>query len=242
MPSHWLKRDMWISEAGSLCYFSVRENKRLVLVDASGLATAKLIEVRDAARDHAFELQYKDNDNADAAMFLACESVEECNEWTAHIDRVCILGMSTMFLGSEAPALRQILLTVKNRRQKVEGDDELVPMFKGKLWKLKTAGDRSKAADWFEREMWLAKNGSLVYHSQREGRELVYYTSADLLHATYTKYPSEDSCKPYAFSVNLPKTDDLEFAPGEFAAETEQLLDTWISAFEKVTDGSGSQS
>jgi serine/threonine protein kinase len=77
--THWLKRDMWIAQAGSLCYFSVKENKRLVLVDASKLAGCNVKKVPGGAKPYAFELTYKsehDDDKAESAIF-ACESEEE---------------------------------------------------------------------------------------------------------------------------------------------------------------------
>ena len=39
---------------------------------------------------------------------------------------------------------------------------EVVLRYKATLWKVKAAGDRMKEDDWFQRDMWLAKNGSLV--------------------------------------------------------------------------------
>merc|ERR1712061_434693 len=35
---HWLKRDMWLSFDGNLCYFSQKKGRRLVLLDAATLA------------------------------------------------------------------------------------------------------------------------------------------------------------------------------------------------------------
>ena len=85
-------------------------------------------------------------------------------------------------MANEAKAFRQ----VRNRRlqvQKINGTgsagSNFEPVFKATLWKLKTDGDRLKEADWFEREMWLAKNGCLVYWSKRDEQELVYYTAQE---------------------------------------------------------------
>lgn len=41
-----------------------------------------------------------------------------------------------------------------------DAKDQFAPLFKAKLWKVKAEGDRKKADDWFEREMWIAKNGA----------------------------------------------------------------------------------
>ena len=55
-PAHWLKRDMWVACDGSLCYFSIKENKRLVLLDGVKLAGAKVENMSCKARDFVFKL------------------------------------------------------------------------------------------------------------------------------------------------------------------------------------------
>jgi len=239
--AHWLKRDMWLSAQGSLCYFSVKENKRLVLVDGAKLEDAKVGKFKGGAKDNAFEIKYKGEEDEDCTLVFACESAEEYRNWTTRIMSAVRMDMPTMKLGQEMHDLRKFIVTVKNRRQKVEeGEkDQFAPVFKANLWKLKAEGDRKKAEDWFEREMWIAKNGSLVYYSKKEERDLVYYTSADLLRATYTKVPSSDSHKPFTFLVNLPKSGDVEFAPGEFAADSDAGREQWIKEFKKFSAGGG---
>lgn len=238
--AHWLKRDMWIAAQGSLCYFSVKENKRLILVDGSKLADAKVGRYKGGAKDHAFEIKYKgEDDEAPQTLVFACESAEEYKNWTTRMMSAVRMDMPTMQLGNDIADLRKFIVTVKNRRQKVDENekDQFAPVFKANLWKLKAEGDRKKADDWFEREMWISKNGSLVYYSKKEERDLVYYTSADLLRASYTKIPSADSHKPFTFLVNLPKSGDVEFAPGEFAAETSDLREKWITEFKNFSAG-----
>merc|ERR1719323_1430029 len=92
----------------------------------------------------------------------------------------------TLHLGSElAKDFEAIKIAVQNRRMKVSQDEDgFKPSFQAKLWKLKAYGDPAKAEDWFERDMWVSKNGSLVYRSIREARDLAYYTAADLASAT----------------------------------------------------------
>lgn len=82
--------------------------------------------------------------------------------------------------------------------------------------------------------MWVAKNGSLVYWSKKEDRELVYYTHEDIHKAAFTLIANEDSYIPWAFQVNLPPSGEVQFAPGEFAAETEAMRDCWIEEFRKI--------
>mmetsp|Transcript_62375 Transcript_62375/g.118423 ORF Transcript_62375/g.118423 Transcript_62375/m.118423 type:complete len:667 (+) Transcript_62375:40-2040(+) len=229
----WRQRDMWITKAGSLCYFSSKDNKRLILIEASKLAGAKIKRLDKSAKEWSFEVSADDDKQVYA--YFATQSEQEYNEWT---ERLKGEGMAipTMQLGNHVTELRKFVITVKNRRQKVDEDhkDQFAPVFKANLWKLKAEGDRMKPEDWFEREMWVAKNGSLVYYSKKEERDLVYYTSEDLSRATYTKLKPEDSCKPYTFQVHLAQCDDdVEFAPGEFSTETEEMRDRWIAEFKK---------
>mmetsp|Transcript_46571 Transcript_46571/g.73603 ORF Transcript_46571/g.73603 Transcript_46571/m.73603 type:complete len:144 (+) Transcript_46571:2-433(+) len=124
---------------------------------------------------------------------------------------------------------------VKNRRMKIENDYEhhFEPIFKDVLWKVRAGGDRMSAADWFQREAWLSRNGSLVYWSVREHRELVYYSSADIHRAQIVNLDNGASFKPWSFQVKLPIDDGMEIAPGEFAAESEEMRNRWIQEFEK---------
>ncbi|CAK9117283.1 unnamed protein product [Durusdinium trenchii] len=114
---------------------------------------------------------------------------------------------------------------------------QFAPVFRAKLWKVKAEGDRRKEEDWFEREMWIAKNGSLVYFSKKEDRDLVYYTSDDIQKAHIALLSNDDSAIPWAFQVHLPPSGGVEFAPGEFAAESEAMRDCWIEEFRKLQAG-----
>ena len=46
--THWLKRDMWVACDGSLCYFSIKENKRLVLLDGIKMAGPRVLQINRA--------------------------------------------------------------------------------------------------------------------------------------------------------------------------------------------------
>merc|ERR1712150_358768 len=96
-------------------------------------------------------------------------------------------------------------------------------------------GDIMKEGDWIEREMWLSKNGSLVYWSPTEQRELVYYTSDDIAHATFRITAPSDSCKPWSFRVELLPMKGVEFAAGDFAAESENLRNRWLAELHKCS-------
>ncbi|CAK8999786.1 Kinesin-like protein KIF13B [Durusdinium trenchii] len=257
-PAHWLKRDMWVACDGSLCYFSIKENKRLVLLDGVKLAGAKVENLSCKARDFAFKLDCINSDDheQDICMCFSAESEAEyqlldpegltkrcgCDtrKWRSLLSQATNLdgAMQTIRLGGVvADELKQFRLAVKNRRMKVGEDtkdgrnvrgpagDQFAPVFKAKLWKVKAEGDRKKAEDWFEREMWIAKNGSLVYWSKKEDRELVYYTADDIANAKFIFLEKDDATHPWAFQVQLAPNSGVEFAPGEFAAESEALRD-----------------
>ncbi|CAD7967682.1 unnamed protein product, partial [Amoebophrya sp. A120] len=55
-PEHWLRRDVWLSANGNLCYYSQKKNKRLILLDNENLARAEisssLSTTRANAEDH----------------------------------------------------------------------------------------------------------------------------------------------------------------------------------------------
>jgi len=242
-PTDWLKTDMWIASTGSFCYFSAKESKRLVYMDISKLRHAKIHPFEGSAKEFAFEVKTKsdkEDETWDSGIF-ACESLEDYETWTQKLrDAGNIDNIPTMQLGANmAQDIQAFKMMVKNRRLKVEdgSKDEFEPVFKAKLWKVKAEGDRNKDEDWFEREMWLAKNGSLVYWSKKESRELVYYTSADIARATFKKLGNDEAAKPWGFQVHLPSSGGVEFAPGEFAAETEEWQARWMRNLERFARG-----
>merc|ERR1711862_1001366 len=189
-----------------------------------------------------FQIKYKNDQDKDEIVVLGCESKDEYDTWTEKLKNATRMEIPSMKLGGDVAELRKFVVSVKNRRQKVAEDakEQFAPVYKSQLWKLKALGDKLKPDDWFEREMWIAKNGSLCYYSKKEERDIVYYTAGDLLHATCTKAQASDVCKPFAFLVNLPKSGEVEFEPGCFAASTEAFRDRWIQELEKFSAGSKS--
>jgi serine/threonine protein kinase len=231
----WIKRDMWIAHNHSLCYFSKKEDKRLVLIDGKMLSTASLQKTPGFAKAFAFEVKTKSDaeEGGEDVFRLAAESAQELTQWMDKLSKTGRLEMMvTMKLGSQMAAdIDAFKLTVKNRRMKVdegEAHAQYEPVYKGKLWKLKTEGDRKKPEDWFQREMWVAKNGSLVYFSPKEDRELVYYTAADIAQAKIDKIPEGQACHRFCFRVSLPPINNVEFTPGEFSADSEELREQWL--------------
>jgi len=233
--ANWLQRDMWITNIGSLCYYSLKENKRLVLLDPHRLHGANIAAIKGAAYDYAFQVKYHTDDGGEEVLVFGCDTAGNLQMWMRVLQAISQMDtVPTFNLGAQYVQERALYkISVKNRRMKVVGDYEhqFEPVFKAKLWKLKTAGDPMVEADWFERDTWLSRNGSLVYWSIKQNCELVYYTSLDVAKATITVHP--ETCKTFAFQVVLPIEDGIEFAPGEFAADTEEERDTWMAEFEK---------
>merc|ERR1719272_2508165 len=104
--------------------------------------------------------------------------------------------------------IKAFRIMVKNRRQKVENSEgpkeHYEPVFKTKLWKVKGEGDRTEESHWFLRDMWISKNGCLVYWSPKDERELVYYTAEDMQRCTTAVVPNDKSNKPWTFQIQLP--------------------------------------
>lgn len=241
-PAHWLKRDFWLASNGSLCYYSIKDSKRLVMVESSKLVEATVLRFEGGAMQSAFEVRFAEGDQADAdfGFIFGCKTEEALENWIRKIKEVAHLEhVGPMRLGAGfAEELKTFKLKVKNRRRPVKMDShaEFEPVFKASLWKVKADGDRMREQDWVLREMWIAQNGSLVYWSKKEDRELVYYTGSDISNASFLRLADEDSLKPFTFQVTLPPSEGVEFAPGEFAATSEELLERWLEAFAKVKD------
>mmetsp|Transcript_53010 Transcript_53010/g.124215 ORF Transcript_53010/g.124215 Transcript_53010/m.124215 type:complete len:691 (-) Transcript_53010:146-2218(-) len=234
----WLKRDMWVSSNGSLCYFSQKENKRLVLLDGCRLPGAQVIELKERPENlyKCFKLVVEsDEDGGEEYAIFGVESEESYQAWTAKLRAIALmLSSATLSFGpGMVQALRQFRLEVKNRRRRVhdEHKGDFESEFRGTLWKVKADGDRFREEDWLERDMWISKNGALVYWSVKDERELVYYTANDVAECRIVVLDNSDSCKPWAFQVHLPPHGGVEFAPGEFAAESEELRIKWIESF-----------
>jgi len=235
--AHWIKRDFWIAANGSLCYFSLKTFKRLVLIDASklGAADVTISKFTGGFKQFAFKIQVHSDEGEtklDSHIF-ACDTSHDIALWMKHLKGSVRIDVPTMVLGIHGTECRQFILSVRNRRQAINNDHagQYDPAYQGMLWKLKAEGDAMEPLDWFERTMWLSNNGSLVYYSPKEKRPLVYYMAADVLRASLKKLPTQDTCKPFAFEVHVSPSGGMEFAPGVFAANTEKDRDRWINEF-----------
>lgn len=228
-PTAWLQRDMWIASNGGLCYFSFKENKRLVLVDAHFLQGAEIVLLEACAMPNAFRIISREPEFASQPSFAA-NSVEDRDEWMSELAKINQDMMTSIKLGrSVAKEIRAFRMMVKNRRQSI-GKESVGERFRRKLWKVKGEGDRMKKDDWFQREMWITTDGNLVYHSVKEERDLIYYTAEDLRRSKIGIIPSSESYMPWTFQVQLAGVGEIEFTPGEFAAESEEDMQEWIAA------------
>mmetsp|Transcript_50678 Transcript_50678/g.151619 ORF Transcript_50678/g.151619 Transcript_50678/m.151619 type:complete len:686 (-) Transcript_50678:131-2188(-) len=228
---HWIRRDMWIAQNHSLCYYSVKEDRRLVLIDAGKLTRSQCDKEDDSstARSFAFTIKCDEESGGKSEKYmLAAESKQELDAWMKVLQNARRMDMIVTYRLGEGIA-EGLRVFVKNRRKKVEEESEAwQPVFKAKLWKLKGDGDRTKPDDWFERDMWITKNGSLVYYSPKEQTDLVYYTSADVGRSHLVKLKEGEACRSFVFQMVMPSVNGVEFAPGEFAAESEELRKQWM--------------
>lgn len=241
-PSHWIIRDMWLAANSSLCYYSQKESKGLVLIDAEKLTGAVIEEQKGAAKEHAIRIESKASaEEKMDKVYLAFETREELMKWKAALEGGASLEFSFRLGEEMAEACAQFKLAVRNRRLKVDDKDSsdgFEPIHKSQLWKLKAQGDRTKELDWFLRDMWIAKNGSLVYYSPKEERDLVYYTATDIAQAKVTAIPDGEAFQKNIFTVQLPPTNGVEFEAGEFGCESTALRAQWMKELSKFVQQS----
>ena len=226
---------MWITCNGSLCYFSQKEDKRLVLFDGHEVHDAEVVERTSSfiARPFSFQICLDSSDCHDKhcqEATFACDTAEEMKTWLYQLEQSKLRFEQTMHLTtSVVDDLKKFRLTVLNRRQIVVNAPlhKYQAHFKDILFKVKTDGDLMNEKDWFEREMWLAANGTLVYFSKREQRELIFYTAEDIARVSMEQVPDQSSCKQFAFKAQLRSdASKIEYAPAIFAARTAEARRT----------------
>lgn len=226
--AHWLERDCWITGDGDLCYFSLKENRRLVLLSARRLRGAIFEHVKGCAHPLAFRVAPQDR--TEESLF-AVKSENELHMWMRFLQQASTASCTpqTLRLGSRLPSeLRAVRIAVRNRR--LQAQDSPRRILESKLWKLKSCGDARVSGDWHQRVMWLTEHGDLVYWSEREGRPLVYLAAADLRAAS----PRQLAALPHGFELGAPARDGLEFTPARFAAASSQDRDRWLGALREL--------
>eukprot|EP00746_Dinoflagellata_sp_MGD_P153487 gnl/MRDRNA2_/MRDRNA2_84274_c0_seq1.p1 gnl/MRDRNA2_/MRDRNA2_84274_c0~~gnl/MRDRNA2_/MRDRNA2_84274_c0_seq1.p1 ORF type:complete len:681 (-),score=118.19 gnl/MRDRNA2_/MRDRNA2_84274_c0_seq1:503-2314(-) len=236
---HWHKRDMWVAQNGNFCYFSPKEQKRLVYMDRQKFASAKVIaltEIDQSARPFAFKVSIAGGSglkrNQFETVFFAAEDQASQKLW---IDILIHVGKMEAEQGSQPivaspdwlQELSDFKLNCKNRREVItEGRSS--PCFTATLWKLKGDGDMTIPDHWFKRSMWISKDGALCYWSPKQSQNLIYYDPCDLEKCILRRLPPGKCALPHAFEVVRKAVDGCEFEPGVFAAENEEFREQWI--------------
>lgn len=254
--NHWLMRDMFITAEGSLCYRSMKEgNKMLVLLESHDLHHSEITryEGGDSAKEHAFciTVQHKHDEHPDEHHYFAADNADEYAEWIYRYEETMREVMRTYKLTKSFRVnMKAFKLSVRNRRlpilpgnPEISQDGTIRHIVKTPLWKLKANGDRTVREHWYRRDMWLSTAGSMIYHSEKAGQDLIYYTADDVAKARIVSVNdpdaapalSEEDTGVFVFHVHLPfqahgEDDELEFLPGEFAAESEEDRSDWITS------------
>lgn len=128
----------------------------------------------------------------------------------------------------------------KSRRMRIPDGDEAADYepgeIRGIIWKVLRNGRRSEDGpeNWLERDVWIAKNGSLVYYSVAEGRNLVVWTPGDLATASITALPEDAAVKPWAFQIHPANREGVVFGPSTFACRSSEERDLWLSKLEET--------
>merc|ERR550514_598488 len=145
---------MWVAKNGNLCYYSMKEEKRLIYMDRSKVCRAKISDVPRSAKKFAFKLEVSEEGGTFETACFAAESAEDEKKWRAAFNNVghtdWFHPKTMMMTQGYLQELRDFTLQVKNRRAAFEAT------FKANLWKLKGDGNPKDDSHWFLREMWIA--------------------------------------------------------------------------------------
>merc|ERR1719161_1146709 len=91
---HWLKRDMWVSKNGSLCYYSAKQGKNLIYYNHADLEHCTLRELppNSAALKNAFEVKLKQVDGCDFEPgVFAADTPELKQQWMKELQKLSIV-------------------------------------------------------------------------------------------------------------------------------------------------------
>jgi len=62
---------------------------------------------------------------------------------------------------------------------------------------------------------------------------LMYYRPEDIRYVTYRKMETHESCRAHSFELTLKPMDGVEYAPGVFAAENDEVMQIFLGCVEK---------
>eukprot|EP00927_Polykrikos_kofoidii_P003627 TRINITY_DN11464_c0_g1_i1.p1 TRINITY_DN11464_c0_g1~~TRINITY_DN11464_c0_g1_i1.p1 ORF type:complete len:959 (+),score=186.45 TRINITY_DN11464_c0_g1_i1:284-2878(+) len=242
-PAGWARYDIWLTERGDICYFSMVEGKRLVYVACQALFKSQVLEDFRGPRGSGVEIRISGGN----VVRLGFDRQQVMSQWLDALRLIAEKGPKsskkkmTPFIKcvskiSKQPSLR---LTCANRRLPLPADSrrDYDPVFRAVLWKLKTGACRTEmrqdlASPWVAREFWISVNFSLVYMSHKEERELVFLSPADMEGASVVRIPCSKSAMPWSFEIRVPPPGmGVEFEPVVFAAVSRQARERWIQEF-----------
>jgi len=233
----WKTYKMWITNGGALAYFSKEENRRMILYDAAHLSIFQVGKLDWIVKPCCFELRSKSIDGErTTAHIFRCESYEEYVDWVRKLTSAVNLDLGRSIDLSTSIVKDLSIFKAKLRSQRkadLSGIFGFEVHFKAPLWRVKTGGNMSIADDWILREMWLTRNGSFMYYSNRYEGELMYYTEDDVASATIELILDGAPARAHAFRVCVPPLDDFVFAPDNFAAQSRESLERWLDEFQK---------
>mmetsp|Transcript_5428 Transcript_5428/g.13455 ORF Transcript_5428/g.13455 Transcript_5428/m.13455 type:complete len:1010 (+) Transcript_5428:125-3154(+) len=220
-PLQWLVCKVWITSSGSLCYSNVEDDEPRILVEGKSFRVAHLTMLD--VGELVFQLEV-----GQVSAIFASENQADHNAFVTAFSEVKNGAGKSLNFGQHMANLR----AAKNQRLVAETEMHS-PVFKRKVWKLRADGDRMSHEDWFEFDMWLAKDGSFCYWSNKEEKELIQYTANAVANAMLKKITNEKSAKPWSFQVQIPGRHGVGFEPGEYAAETSSERDLWMQEFRR---------
>jgi serine/threonine protein kinase len=122
--------------------------------------------------------------------------------------------------------------TARRRHDRKEVHD-LTARYKGILWKLNQGGDPSKKEHWLRRDIWLAGNGSLCYHSLKEDKQLILIDGHHLATAEVSLF-SGGAYDP-AIEIKVAADQDAhEHEDLVFGCASQEDYEQWMRAFESA--------
>ena len=213
----------------------------------NSLASATILSVPNLAFPHVLSITVG-SPNSDLncpedceTHHYAAESAELLEKWSEALKRVSSNPEKFTEIDQKMKVSRGLLadfrefkVQIRNRREKIDcNQTKFQPVFERELYKLNSEGDALKEENWTFRNMWLAKNGALCYFSKKENRELMYYRPKDIRDVKCRRLGDEESCRPFSFEMQLKSEDGLDYAPGVFAAESEEVMEILLGCVEK---------
>jgi serine/threonine protein kinase len=227
----WLQRDMWLTPQGNLCYYSQKDQKRLVLIDGPTLYGSEITEVDNSKSARAYSFEIKWGEEKNEKFLLAATNAADLPNYIVLLKKVSSNNvLKTMKLGADTKKkMDAIRITIKNRRLALDKENI---KFKAQLSKVKGQGSPLTEGDWFDRQFWITVTGKFAYYSQRDEKDLVYFNAEDIKNATLKVLTEADSVKPFSFSITLKQKDEeIIIEPAVFAAESDAKLKEWMAAF-----------